>query len=43
MDQVRPDAAAFPDFDESLRAALRRETELLVESQVLEDRPETEL
>jgi beta-lactamase regulating signal transducer with metallopeptidase domain len=43
LDQVRPDAAAFPEFDESLRAALRRETELFVEAQVREDRPVTEL
>ena len=43
LDKVRPDAAAFPDFDESLRAALRRETELFVEAQVREDRPATEL
>ena len=43
MEKVRPDAAAFPEFDESLRAAFRRETELFVEAQVREDRPVTEL
>jgi beta-lactamase regulating signal transducer with metallopeptidase domain len=43
MDKVRPDATAFPEFDDSLRAAFRRETELFVEAQVREDRPVTEL
>ena len=35
---VAPDAARFPEFDDNLRRALRRETELFVESQVREDR-----
>jgi hypothetical protein len=43
IDQVKPDPALFPAFDDSLRAALRRETELFVESQVREDRSVTDL
>ena len=35
---VSPDFIAFPDFDETLRRALRRETELFFESVVREDR-----
>jgi Protein of unknown function (DUF1592)/Protein of unknown function (DUF1588)/Protein of unknown function (DUF1585)/Planctomycete cytochrome C len=37
------DAATFPEFDPTLRAALKRETELFVESQLREDRPAIEL
>jgi hypothetical protein len=37
------DPAAFPEFDPQLRPALRRETELFVESQLREDRPAVEL
>jgi hypothetical protein len=37
------DAQAFPEFDPALRAALLRETELFVESQLREDRPAVEL
>ena len=35
---VSPDFIVFPDFDETLRRALRRETELFFESIVREDR-----
>ena len=35
---VAPDTVQFPDFDDNLRFALRRETELLVESQLRENR-----
>jgi hypothetical protein len=35
---LHPDADVFPDFDHNLREALQRETELLFESIVLEDR-----
>lgn len=35
---LAPDADVFPDFDHNLREALQRETELLFESVVLEDR-----
>src|SRR3989442_9421968 len=34
---LRPDEDVFPDFDDNLRQALKRETELLFESIVLED------
>jgi len=37
------DAAAFPEFDPSLRQAMQRETELFVESQLRENRPAVEL
>jgi hypothetical protein len=33
-----PNSDAFPDFDDNLRQALRRETELLVESVIRDDR-----
>ena len=35
---VRPDPVLFTDFDENLRDAFRRETDLFVESQLREDR-----
>jgi len=38
VDQLQPNRQTFPDFDENLRIALRRETELLFESVVQEDR-----
>lgn len=41
--RVQPDPVAFPNFDENLRHALQRETELLVESMVVEDRSVVEL
>jgi len=40
---VTPDGRLFPDFDENLRQAFRRETELLFGSIVDEDRSVTEL
>ena len=40
---VDPDASAYPDFDDNLREAFRRETELFLESQLRDDRPLTEL
>src|SRR5688572_15135698 len=39
----RPDPKAFPDFDENLREAFQRETELFLEAQLREDRPALEL
>ncbi len=39
---VTPDPRRFPDFDEGLRDAMRRETELFVEHIIREDRPVTE-
>lgn len=38
-----PDARLFPDFDENLRQAFRRETELLFDSVVREDRSVSDL
>jgi Protein of unknown function (DUF1592)/Protein of unknown function (DUF1588)/Protein of unknown function (DUF1587)/Protein of unknown function (DUF1595)/Protein of unknown function (DUF1585) len=37
IDLVRPDGQRFPEFDESLRYSLRRETELFVENIVRHD------
>jgi mono/diheme cytochrome c family protein len=39
---LTPDPRLFPDFDEGLREAMRRETELFVESIIREDRNVTE-
>jgi hypothetical protein len=38
-----PVTAAFPDFDDNLRQAMQKETELFVDSIVHEDRPVTDL
>jgi hypothetical protein len=38
LDSIKPDMRAFPDFDANLRQAMRRETELLFESVMREDR-----
>jgi mono/diheme cytochrome c family protein len=38
-----PDANIFPDFDENLRRAAQRETNLFVESQIAADRPVLDL
>jgi Protein of unknown function (DUF1592)/Protein of unknown function (DUF1588)/Protein of unknown function (DUF1585)/Protein of unknown function (DUF1595)/Protein of unknown function (DUF1587) len=38
LDSARPDSRLFPDFDDNLRQAFRRETEMLFESVVDEDR-----
>jgi len=38
VDAVTPDVNLFPEFDDSLRDALRRETELFFASQLREDR-----
>jgi hypothetical protein len=38
IDTVLPDPAAFPDFDENLRTALAKETELFFQSMLHEDR-----
>ena len=40
---VAPNASLFPDFDDNLREALRRETELFFEYQLHEDRSVLEL
>ncbi len=41
--RMQPDPAAFPNFDENLRQALARETELLIESTLREDRSVADL
>jgi hypothetical protein len=41
--RISPDTTAFPNFDENLRQALAKETELLIESQVREDRSVADL
>ena len=43
LQAVDPDASAFPEFDDNLRQAFQRETELFLESQMREDRPLEEL
>jgi hypothetical protein len=36
--RIQPDPAAFPNFDDNLRDALRQETELLIQSMLREDK-----
>ena len=43
LDKVTPDVLLFPDFDDNVRQAMRRETELLFASIVRENRPATTL
>ena len=43
LDSIKPDMRLFPDFDDNLRYAMRRETELLFESIIRQDRPVTDL
>ena len=43
VDGLAPDPNLFPEFDENLREALRRETDLFVESQLREDRSVVDL
>jgi hypothetical protein len=38
LESIKPDMRIFPDFDDNLRQALRRETEMLFESVMREDR-----
>jgi hypothetical protein len=38
LDAITPDMRLFPDFDDNLRQAFRRETELLVESVIRQNR-----
>jgi hypothetical protein len=40
---VQPNSDLFPDFDDNLRRAFKRETELFFESVMREDRPVTDL
>jgi len=41
--RISPDQTTFPNFDDNLREALAKETELLIESQLREDHPVTDL
>ena len=43
LDAVRPDARLFPDFDDNLRQGFRRETELLFQSILQENRSVVDL
>ncbi|MDX1384030.1 MAG: DUF1592 domain-containing protein [Thermoanaerobaculia bacterium] len=43
VDAATPDVNRFPEFDDNLRHALRRETELLIASQMREDRAVVDL
>jgi hypothetical protein len=43
MQSVQPVTSLYPDFDDNLRLAMRKETELFVDSIVHEDRPVTDL
>jgi len=43
IDRISPDPASLPNFDENLRQALAKETELLVDSTLREDRPVADL
>ncbi|HKB10866.1 MAG TPA: DUF1592 domain-containing protein [Vicinamibacterales bacterium] len=43
LDKINPDVRFYPDFDDQLKNAMRRETEMFFEHLVREDRPVTEL
>ena len=43
IDTVAPDPEAFPEFDDTLRAAFKTETDMFLESQLREDRSVMEL
>jgi hypothetical protein len=43
LKNINPDFETFPDFDDNLRQAMRRETELFFESIMREDRPVMDL
>lgn len=43
LDKIHPDALEYPHFDQTLAAAMRRETELLFDAVVREDRSVLEL
>jgi hypothetical protein len=43
IDQIKPDVEQYPVFDESLRRSFRRETELLFDWVLRQNRPATEL
>jgi mono/diheme cytochrome c family protein len=43
IERISPDTVSFPNFDENLRQALSKETELLIQSEVKEDRSVADL
>lgn len=43
LDSITPDARLYPDFDDNLRQAFRRETELVFENLLREDRSVSDL
>jgi hypothetical protein len=43
LDKIHPDALTYPAFNHQLAEAMRRETEMLFETLIHEDRPVTEL
>jgi mono/diheme cytochrome c family protein len=43
LDSITPDGRLFPDFDDNLRQAMRRETELLFEEMLRDDRSALDL
>jgi hypothetical protein len=43
IDQIKPDALAYPAYDHILAESMRRETEMLFNALIHEDRPVTEL
>ena len=43
IERISPDSGSFPNFDENLRQALAKETELVVDSTLREDRSVAEL
>ncbi|MDA1371736.1 MAG: DUF1592 domain-containing protein [Proteobacteria bacterium] len=43
LDGIYPDPAAFPEFDENLREAFQKETELFIDDQIRSDRSMREL
>jgi hypothetical protein len=43
LDGIYPDPASFPEFDENLREAFQRETELFIDDQIRSDRSLREL
>ena len=43
LETAKPDPTAFPEFDDNLREAFARETQLFLETQLREDRPALDL
>jgi mono/diheme cytochrome c family protein len=43
LDKISPDVRTYPDFDDQLKASMRRETELFFQHIVREDRPVLDL